>query len=663
MTVGKKITILIITISFVLLLGGFFVLNYFKSQIVDKTYVTIEKTLASKIEDRMGAKFDVGVTNALAIANDSNIADALLQNDREGAIASVNAIAQKYKNETNFKNIKIHIHDKDVKSFLRAWKPEKYGDDLKSFRHTINKVKAEKKALYAIEVGQAGLTIRGVAPIIKSGEYVGSLEFMQGFESVVKQFHKESENLLVLMDKKLVHLAKLADTSKSVSDYILSQKTVDVKFFEGAKKIDMQALLAHGYALDENYFYTFNKIEDFEGNPIGLYLLGANRSDVDATINQASSMINSALILILLLIVVLSVAILAAIKKVILSPLEQFEKGLLEFFRYLNKESSHAKLIGIQGDDEIAKMAKIVDENILKTEKNIESDKMMINGVKRVVVAIDKGELNQNVECTTNNEALEELKTNINRMLLSLQQNICGDLNELVATMSTYEKSDFTARLSGDNGKVAQALNSVGDTITHMLRESSKNANQLSEKSLVLKGKMQFLNNESAKQAQRLQELTRVMETTNSAIIVVSQKTKQVAAQSSDIKHVVGVISDIADQTNLLALNAAIEAARAGEHGRGFAVVADEVRKLAENTQKSLHEINVSIETLSQSVLEIGEDMQARVSDINDATDAIVEIDKTTSSNARYVYEIEAIAIELDEMSQKTLKEVTSKKF
>jgi len=161
----------------------------------------------------------------------------------------------------------------------------------------------------------------------------------------------------------------------------------------------------------------------------------------------------------------------------------------------------------------------------------------------------------------------------------------------------TNESSSVKEALHGTNKNTIKAKDQVEDV--------SKNLQSVEEK-------IQLFANE--------------IENTVVAENEMSSKLQELTESAEEIKNVLTVIADIADQTNLLALNAAIEAARAGEHGRGFAVVADEVRKLAERTQKSLAEIHSTVNVVVQSINDTSENMSINSKNIENLNDISKEV-------------------------------------
>jgi len=205
-------------------------------------------------------------------------------------------------------------------------------------------------------------------------------------------------------------------------------------------------------------------------------------------------------------------------------------------------------------------------------------------------------------------------------------------LNE--AKGNAVENASVAEELSNTSLQIGKRAEEESNVVSQTTRDASVVAQEMDEASSQAKKvkEVTFQAQKSLSIAQDLldETITQLGQTAQ-AEAAINERLNHLAGEAQQVRSVLDVIGDIADQTNLLALNAAIEAARAGEHGRGFAVVADEVRKLAERTQKSLVDTNATVNVIVQSIGDISGEMNGNAKRINELTEFSTKV--TTQTN------------------------------
>lgn len=537
-----------------------------EDDLLAKKRTELLKLLSSEID----AKKDIGLSNAISIANNKNIVAALSNNNRDLAIEILGEVGKNFQENTEYKNIQVHIHTKDLKSFVRGWDPKKFGDDLSTFRDTLVHLKQTKKPFVSFEAGRAGLVLRGITPLDNNGAYIGSLEFIQGLNSVAKSFDKNEKNFLFLMDSSLLSIATKAQDAPSVGNYKVSQKFVQEDFLNDAKEIDMQRLKEEGFLISSNYYYTYEDVLNYKGEKLGIFLVAEDIQSVNNTIDAAKALVFQSIGFIVLLIFVMQILVFLLLKKLIFEKISKLEN-------IMSKSVATNDLTircNSNSNDEIGKLAQ-------NFNKFLDAMSDVLNDTKS--------------SASENASISHELSTTA----MSVGQNVENSVS--IVNNATTQANGIKTEISG---AITNAKHSKNDIV-----EANDNLEKARDVIISLTSKVQ-------ENAQSEVELSHSMES--------------LSKDAQEVKTVLDIISDIADQTNLLALNAAIEAARAGEHGRGFAVVADEVRKLAERTQKTLAEIDATISILVQSIDTVSTQISSNSEEIQELASVVEEKINTT---------------------------------
>ena len=445
---------------------------------------------------------------------------------------------------------------------------------------------------------------------------------------------------------------------------------------------------------------------------------GVNKGDyLDGVYNDFLYYIVLLGIVLIILQIVISLNIIRNIKHGI----DDFIKYFEEFLSFITFKQNRIEKVIIKNDDEFSKLTTQINDVIDEFDTKFKDDMKVIGEIVLTMDKVEQGIFRCRVKGKSKNPMINTLKNTINDTLESLEHTM-KDLERITTSYSHDNYKDkivIPSKMKARLLSVMKGVNTLGETLGNIAKQNLDNGQILDQNASIMKSSMQNLSNKANEQAASLEETAAALEEITSITRNNAQNAAKMSSLGATVKtavtngqslasktaismgeinekvtainEAITVIDQIAFQTNILSLNAAVEAATAGEAGRGFAVVAAEVRNLASRSAEAAKEIKLLVEDanikanagkgISNEMIEGYEILNKHISEtiviINDVSsgsreqmtgieqinDTVTMLDRVTQENANNANQITSIAGEVSVMAQELVKDAKNKQF
>ncbi|MBF0178639.1 MAG: bacteriohemerythrin [Magnetococcales bacterium] len=621
----------------------------------DATVAIFQKMLADQIVVK-GRDLSMAMETLL---RDETVRDAFVRRDRETLSRRlVDSFQKQLKPLYGIEQFQFHLAP--AICFFRVHSPGKFGDDLSGFRKTVLAVNSERKPVVGIEVGSAGPGLRVVYPIFdQEGRHVGSVEYGSSLQSIFASVAEVTgTDFAIGIDQKVF------EESKRFTDKSNDVLWNDTVFYEFSSQNAKNALgtptrtsLQQVVELDNRRIFSRAfPLSDYSNREIGHVVVF---QDITAMVDQARLYLFVQIGLIVLVSILISLLIFWILNRSLLAPLD----GMVRLMGDVVKGDLTIRLPVSAAGNELDVLARSANAmlggmatNVRRIMMQSDSVAACTNELLHIKTTLGK-DADRTIEVM---EGAGERFKHLEGAVAKIRDDVGG------ANGHMGEVSSATEQLSVDIGTIAAAAEEASQNVTTMASAAEEMTANLSS----VNNSLQDVNNSASSVASAVEEMTATLDEVRARCLSASQESERATRQIEDTLEVmdklsqsaeeigrfIELINQIADQTNMLALNASIEAAGAGEAGKGFAVVANEVKELARQTADATHLVAEQVRQIQDNTREVDaatREVSQIVGDINNSNQEItLAVDEQSAAIQEIAKALSAVTLASDDVTR-----------